>query len=42
MPVGSEKEQRLIRVTKTENGVITDDQGACQFVKLIGKYGWEK
>lgn len=42
IPVGSEKEQRLIRVTRTEDGVKTEDQGACQFVKLIGKYGWEK
>lgn len=42
IPVGSEKEQRLIRVIKTESGIKTEDQGACQFVKLIGKYGWEK
>ncbi|HQR32968.1 MAG TPA: protein-L-isoaspartate(D-aspartate) O-methyltransferase [Blastocatellia bacterium] len=41
IPIGSEKEQRLIRVTRTENGSTTEDFGACQFVKLIGKYGWE-
>lgn len=41
IPVGSEKEQRLIRVTRTEEGNMTEDFGACQFVKLIGKYGWE-
>jgi protein-L-isoaspartate(D-aspartate) O-methyltransferase len=42
IPVGSEKEQRLIRVTRTAEGYRTEDFGGCQFVKLIGKYGWEK
>jgi len=42
VPVGAEKEQRLIRVAKTEDGIKTEDFGACQFVKLIGKFGWEK
>jgi protein-L-isoaspartate(D-aspartate) O-methyltransferase len=42
MPVGSEREQRLIRVTHTEAGSRTEDHGPCQFVKLIGRYGWEK
>jgi len=41
IPIGTEKEQRLIRVTRTEDGTKTEDFGACQFVKLIGKYGWE-
>ncbi|HMV85910.1 MAG TPA: protein-L-isoaspartate(D-aspartate) O-methyltransferase [Blastocatellia bacterium] len=41
IPIGTEKEQRLIRVTRTEDGAKTEDFGACQFVKLIGKYGWE-
>jgi len=41
IPTGDEKEQRLIRVTRTEEGTKTEDHGACQFVKLIGKYGWE-
>lgn len=41
IPIGKEKEQRLIRVTRTEDGTKTEDHGACQFVKLIGKYGWE-
>ena len=41
IPIGSEKEQRLVRVTRTEDGAKTEDHGACQFVKLIGKYGWE-
>jgi len=41
IPIGTEKEQRLIRITRTEDGVKTEDFGPCQFVKLIGKYGWE-
>src|SRR5215510_10665185 len=42
IPVGSEKEQRLIRVTRTQEGFSSEDFGGCQFVKLIGRYGWEK
>ncbi|MBK6796598.1 MAG: protein-L-isoaspartate(D-aspartate) O-methyltransferase [Acidobacteria bacterium] len=42
IPVGTDKEQRLIRVTRTEKGIETEDFGACQFVKLIGRFGWEK
>ncbi|MCI0393013.1 MAG: protein-L-isoaspartate(D-aspartate) O-methyltransferase [Acidobacteria bacterium] len=42
IPVGSEKEQRLLRVTRTTEGVAMEDFGGCQFVKLIGKHGWEK
>jgi protein-L-isoaspartate(D-aspartate) O-methyltransferase len=41
IPVGTENEQRLIRVTRTEEGTLTEDFGGCQFVKLIGRYGWE-
>lgn len=41
IPIGTEKDQRLIRVTRTEEGTKTEDFGPCQFVKLIGKYGWE-
>ncbi len=42
LPIGTEKEQRLIRVTRTPEGAVTEDFGACQFVKLIGRYGWDK
>lgn len=42
IPIGTEKEQRLIRVTRTEDSTKSEDFGACQFVKLIGKYGWEQ
>lgn len=42
MPVGDEKEQRLVRITRTKTGTNIEDHGRCTFVKLIGKYGWEK
>jgi len=41
MPVGDEREQRLMRVTRTPTGTIIEDHGRCAFVKLIGKYGWK-
>jgi protein-L-isoaspartate(D-aspartate) O-methyltransferase len=42
IPVGDEKTQRLIRVTRTAEGSTTEDCGGCQFVKLIGRHGWER
>lgn len=43
MPVGTETDQRLLRITRNDDGSIaTEDFGPCQFVKLIGRYGWEK
>lgn len=42
IPVGSDSEQRLLRLTRTEDGIETEDFGACQFVRLIGRYAWEK
>ena len=41
-PVGTEKEQHLFRVTRTETGTTTEDHGPCQFVKLIGRHGWDR
>ncbi len=40
IPVGDEKTQRLIRVTRTTEGITSEDCGGCQFVKLIGRHGW--
>jgi protein-L-isoaspartate(D-aspartate) O-methyltransferase len=41
MPVGSSREaQRLVRVLRTEKGYEREDHGACAFVPLIGRYGW--
>jgi protein-L-isoaspartate(D-aspartate) O-methyltransferase len=42
IPVGSEKEQRLLRVRRTAEGTKVEDFGGCQFVKLIGRHGWEQ
>lgn len=42
IPVGSDREQRLLRLTRTEDGIEKEDFGACQFVRLIGRYAWEK
>ncbi len=42
VPVGTERNQRLIRLVKTERGVIEEDHGGCVFVKLIGRYGYER
>jgi protein-L-isoaspartate(D-aspartate) O-methyltransferase len=42
IPVGTETDQRLIRITRAPEGIFTEDFGPCQFVKLIGRFGWEK
>jgi protein-L-isoaspartate(D-aspartate) O-methyltransferase len=42
VPVGTERSQRLIRVVRTPRGVVEEDHGGCIFVKLIGRYGYEK
>lgn len=41
IPVGKDKKtQVLVRLTKTEEGIIKEDLGSCSFVPLIGKHGW--
>jgi protein-L-isoaspartate(D-aspartate) O-methyltransferase len=41
MPVGSEHDQRLLRLTRRVDGTfVTDDLGYVAFVPLIGAYGW--
>lgn len=41
IPMGKDKnEQRLVRYTKTEDGFVEEDFGACSFVPLIGQHGW--
>jgi len=43
VPVGESREaQRLIRVIKTESGVVQEDHGSCAFVPLIGQHGWKQ
>ena len=42
MPVGPAREsQRLVRVVRGEQDFEREDHGACAFVPLIGRYGWE-
>jgi protein-L-isoaspartate(D-aspartate) O-methyltransferase len=41
IPIGASREsQRLVRVIKTEKGYAHEDHGACAFVPLVGRYGW--
>ncbi|MEA2174993.1 MAG: protein-L-isoaspartate(D-aspartate) O-methyltransferase [Blastocatellia bacterium] len=41
MPVGPTREsQTLVRIVRTEQGLMREDHGACAFVPLIGHYGW--
>lgn len=41
IPVGSQVDQSLVRVLRTEDGsYVKEDHGGCRFVKLIGKHGW--
>lgn len=42
VPVGDDqRSQTLIRVTRTETGVESEDFGPCSFVPLIGNHGWK-
>ncbi len=41
MPVGAEDSQKLIKITRKENRVVTEVLGGCRFVKLIGKDGFQ-
>ena len=40
IPVGSAKEQHLVRVRRTPTGFEQQDLGAVRFVPLIGDAGW--
>jgi protein-L-isoaspartate(D-aspartate) O-methyltransferase len=40
IPIGSEELQVLVRIIRTESGVVREEHGLCQFVKLIGRHGW--
>lgn len=42
LPVGNDRtSQRLVRVTREENGFKREDCGPCSFVPLIGQHGWD-
>ena len=40
IPVGAEKEQELIRVVRTSEGLTVNALGPCRFVPLIGRDAW--
>jgi protein-L-isoaspartate(D-aspartate) O-methyltransferase len=40
IPVGSQFEQVLKRVTRTADGFQSEQSVGCRFVKLVGKSGW--
>ena len=40
IPIGDSEQQTLVRVIRTESGVVRENHGQCMFVKLIGRYGW--
>jgi protein-L-isoaspartate(D-aspartate) O-methyltransferase len=42
VPVGHEKSQVLIRVTRGDSGFEEEQLGDCRFVKLWGKFGWQE
>jgi len=40
IPVGNEEQQTLVRIVRTEQGIVREDHEPCAFVKLIGRHGW--
>lgn len=42
IPVGNLREQSLVKVVRTVDGVVTRALGACRFVPLIGRDAWSE
>ncbi len=42
IPVGSLREQSLMKIVKTMDGAVTRALGACRFVPLIGRDAWSE
>ena len=42
IPVGDLREQSLMKVVRTMDGVVTRALGACRFVPLIGRDAWSE
>jgi protein-L-isoaspartate(D-aspartate) O-methyltransferase len=41
IPVGTQLDQVLVRLTKGTDGSVTREElGNCRFVKLVGQFGW--
>lgn len=39
-PAGENGSQKLVLLTRTESGIHKEELGDCNFVPLIGKFGW--
>ena len=42
IPVGNLREQSLVKVVRTVDGIVTRALGACRFVPLIGRDAWSE
>jgi protein-L-isoaspartate(D-aspartate) O-methyltransferase len=42
VPVGDRSGQQLMRVIRQREGFRVEDHGRCQFVPLIGRFGWRE
>ncbi|MGM0597883.1 MAG: protein-L-isoaspartate(D-aspartate) O-methyltransferase [Myxococcota bacterium] len=40
IPTGNQFVQELVKITKTNGNLQTENLGGCRFVKLVGKHGW--
>jgi protein-L-isoaspartate(D-aspartate) O-methyltransferase len=44
LPIGppeDDREQTLVRVVKRAGQLLREEHGACRFVPLVGKFGWQ-
>jgi protein-L-isoaspartate(D-aspartate) O-methyltransferase len=41
-PIGEEELQTLVRIRKDGGGLHEEYFGDCRFVKLVGRYGWDR
>ncbi|MBI5968888.1 MAG: protein-L-isoaspartate(D-aspartate) O-methyltransferase [Deltaproteobacteria bacterium] len=42
IPVGSRSSQKLLKIRRTATGFLEEELRECNFVALVGEYGWEK
>ena len=42
IPVGSQQEQGLVKVTRIDDGYSISNLGSCRFVPLLGKGAWDE
>ena len=41
-PIGEEELQTLVRIRKEGTRLHEEYFGDCRFVKLVGRYGWDR